>query len=1071
MGVSGLASPSTRSVRALHRAQWAGRFAIFLWAWLPGIALAQDFELREHLGKAWTHELVTFPLTAEQRVRVPGDAEIIGTDGQALAGQIVEIRGRPYAAFQVTLGPGADAAYRLAASRSRPATGLWVEESDRSLRLGNAHIGIELRKVLQSSEAPIGGVRLRSGAWTSSAAFSGGASVNQYRVELVDNGPVYSEALCAVDFSDGGWWTMRVRVLDDEPVVLISETFDAPGGGRMLVPLGGESFRPDNLLYRRGKGRLGQLDSWPIPNGGGDETSFSAGSWLRGWLEFGNGRWMVSPVAGEAFTLEPWLRWWMNERQGNWFGVHTPPGLPGTTANGDLLMVGALKPSQWKDPHWDGKAGQVEPVIPADVEQGVVVLQMPLGGGARQWMLATPDLRESLAPLASNEAETTPLPQRYLIKHGDFPLDEVKDYVLEWPADGLMNPHLFVSATELSAVKQSLVADPAEVERWVSRQPIDKYNIEAPLEAWFASDDERLGEAIVKRSQEWLEMAVGDDLLDQGSRVTLGVAPHNQSVQLLPTLNLADAALGCDCLGPEQRKRMLAQIAFLAYALNREDYWSPERGFEANPNMTTTVALYRTALAALIRSHPMAAEWAENGLSELRRELLEWSDEDGGWLEAPHYAMVSLDHILGAFVMARNADFSDDLFDPRVRRVIEWLAKISTPPDWRIGGFRHFPPIGNTYVGETTGLFGIVAGLWRDRDPVFAANMQWMSEQQGWPEIGLLGPFGTFSGYRSLLRDNAVQPTAPDYGSEWFRDTGVVLRDGFGTERETYLHLIAGQNHEHYDYDSGSIVLWGKGSLLADDFGYIGRHAEQWHSLLTSPSVPREAVMRVKYFSSTGSLDFVSGEKGAWVRQIALLRDAAPLGPTGFLLRDTLDAHATATWRLWLTARSISINDQGAVVSGVDDVDLDIFLREPGGFDLATETTIQPGKGRRGDRVGPIELEQTALVATLDGRGSLTALLLPRLKSEPSPQVSWLAGGDIARVETRTGIDYIRVGDPAARRRRIELSDPDLEFDCAVCAVQVRDDFVTLSIGASGRVRWRDQVLESESAASRVMAR
>jgi hypothetical protein len=972
---------------------------------------AQVFVLQEHLGRSWDHELVTFPLSAGQVDALKNGAVLTDPDGRALPSQLVETSGQAKIAFQVTLPSSTVLSYELRPGLVAEASDLWVEQSKTALRLGNAHIGIELRKILQANEAPVGGLRLRSGAWTAGAVLNGGASIEDYRVELLADGPVFSEAIYRVMFSDGGTWSLRVRVLADEPVVLVSEEFDAPGGGRMLLPLGGEGFQPSHLLYRRGKGQLGLLDSWPITDSDSDAKPLTAESWLRGWLEFGKGRWAVTPTAGEAFTLEPWLRWWLNERQGNWFGVYTPPDSSAAAINGDLLMVGALRPSQWRDPQWDGNTGQAEPVITADVEQGVVVLRLPLGGGARNWMLGTPALEESLAPLASNKLEIAPLPQHYVIKHGDFPLDAVKDYVLEWPGDEKGYPRLFLSTDERSSLRQRLEVDSSEIERWSFRQPIDKYNIESPVRAWLASGDGGLGAAIVKRSQEWLSLAVEDDLLDQSSRVTLGVAPHNQSVQLLPTINLTDAALGCDCLTGEQRKRMFAQIAFLAYALNREDYWSPERGFEANPNMTTTVALFRTALAALIPSHPAAKEWSENGLGELRRELYEWSDEDGGWLEAPHYAMVSFDHILGGFLMARNAGFGDDLYDERIRKVIEWLAKISTPPDWRIGGFRHLPPIGNTYVGETTGLFGIVAGLWKERDPEFAANLQWMSDQHGWPEIGLLGPFGTFSGYQSLLRENGVKPMKPFYGSEWFHDTGVVLRHAFGTDQETYLHLIAGNQHEHYDYDSGSIVLWVSGSLFINDFGYIGRHPEQWHSLLTSSAIASESLMQIEAFFTSKSLDYVRGRKGPWERQIALFKGADSTVTDGILLQDTHDASAEATWRLWLTSQDISIHEWGAVVTGMDDVDLDIFFYEPGKLRLTTEGTLQKGKGRRDHTVGPVDIEQTALVATLKGRGAVTALIVPRLRSEPSPRVTWLDNGTNICVETALGAENFAMPD------------------------------------------------------------
>ena len=991
------------------------------------VALAQEFVLREHLGRTWPHELVTFPLTPPQLKAAQQGAQVVGPKDEVVPSQIFTENGQARLAFQVTLLPGATQTYRLGKAAKPKAGDLQIEEKQDRWLLGNEFIALALRKKLTGNEAPVAGVRVRSGGWTAGASRMGGADIASYSVEVTARGPVFAEAVCQVTFADQGKWTQRFRVLRGEPVVVVTESYDAPAGGTVRMPLSGPGFQSAQLLYRKGMGNLGQLDSWPI-------------------------------APGRAYSLEPWLRWYISERQGNWFALHNDK---------DMLMLAALRPSAWKDPAWKGKAEQIAPMIPVSAEKDGIVAEMPIGGGSRIWLLGTPSREESLAPLSGKNLRIAPLPQRYLIKYGDFPLDVVKDYVLDWPGDHDNYPRLFVSKKNLPALKSRLKNDPNEVRRWVSQQPIDKYNIDAPLQAYFASSDAKLGEMIVQKNNEWLKQVV-EDVSEQHNRVTLGVAPHMQSLLLLPTINLSDSMMGTDAVKPELRKQMLAQLAFLGYAVNRDDYWSPARGYSANPNMTTTVALYQTALASLIPSHPQAKSWADRGLTELRRQLYEWSDEDGGWLEAPHYAMVSFDHMIGAFLMASHAGFGNHIHDERVRKVSEWLAKISTPRDRRTGGFRHYPPIGNTYMGEGTGMFGIIAGLWKDHDPVFAAHMQWMNEEHGSPSIGLFGPFATFSGYKSLLKQHGVAPKAPQYGSEWFRKTGVVLRSHFGTDRENYLHLIAGSQHDHYDFDSGSIVLWGKGRLLADDFGYIGRHAAQYHSMLTSSAVANDATMTIDTFAPSKAFDYVSGKKGAWQRQIAFMKDADVNGPTGFFIRDSHDADAEATWRLWLTAKKITMNNRGATVEGEDDVDLEVVFFDANKLALKTEQTVQKGMGRRDGKEGLTETTQTALVATLKGRGAVSALLYPRLKTEAAPKVTWFANGSGVQIETSSGTDYLFLSN--AKEQGIS-ADRKATFDCQAGAIQLRNKTATFTLSTSGRILHGDRILESAKATSRTDAR
>ncbi|QDU92869.1 heparinase II/III family protein [Lignipirellula cremea] len=1081
------------------------------------------FVLQEHLGHAWSHECVSFPLTPAQATQAGQGTPLVDNDGQPVAYQLQPAIGEqsPRLWLQTDLPPLATRAFHFdRQAKAAESADLKIQESPTELRIENGLTGVVLRKTLTAGEGPIARFRLRSGQWTGGSSLIGGAAVTQYTVEVTARGPVFIEVQCRVQFADEGKWSLRFRLESQEPVLLVEEHFDAPGGGDFRVSLGDADYGPTDLLYRAG---------------GVDDTGKVKTYTL---------------TDGRAFLLEPWLHWWNEDRRGSWCALYTaaPPaeisidqptdnkekssadellgGLakkPRVDPHPNMLMIGLLRPSLWKDPQWSGKAAHVSLPVSMQIQDGVARVAFPLGGGRRQWLLGAPEKATSLAVLAEKNRKAAPEPQRLLIKHGDFPLDEVKDYVLTWEGDHQQYPRLLIGKDDLPALRQSLVSDPRERRRWEREQPIDKYNIGDPLKEYYASGSAILGDRIVSRTDEWLQSVVLDDLLEQHGRVTLGVAPHNQAVLLLPTLNLADSALGVESLTPELRKRFLAQLAFLGYVVNRADYWSPERGFSANPNMTTTVAQYKVTIASLLPSHPLAREWADQGLGTLRYQLDAWSDEDGGWLEAPHYAMVSYDHMLGAFLMAARAGFGNHLYEDRMRKVAEWFASISTPPDAHTGGFRHLPPIGNTYHGESTGMFGIVAGVWKKRDPQFAARMEWMCQQHGSPDLGLGWSFPSMTGYKDLLKAHGVKPQQPDYGSAWFRKTGVVLRNQLGSGRETYLHLIAGSHHEHYDYDSGSIVIWGKGRVLADDWGYIGRHSQKYHNLLSSPASGGN--MQVTDFSTQPAFDYVSGRKGAWQRQIGFVKDRDPLGPSFFLLRDTHAAAEPAVWRMWLTAqpavsdkpdapdfpepgvpagkppaveglgdifselseakkkktvappRPVQIHDQGVTVTGADDVDFDLFFYQPEQLNLTTQTEYQDMTvGNRDGKVGPLRLTQTALVATLKSPGAVVCLVYPRLKGEAPPQVLWHAEGRIAEVKTRFGTDYAVLAPPAENTAELsagalQTADKKLAFQGVAGAAQLRGDKLTLTLGAAGQIQLGQQTLSDKAAAAEAFDR
>ncbi|MDA0841703.1 MAG: hypothetical protein O3B01_14710 [Planctomycetota bacterium] len=990
---------------------------------VPAEPAAPDFVLRDFIGRDWQNERVSFPINAATLNHVKAGHALVGSDGSEVPYQLgAETEGQPSKILFLTDLPRFETrSFRFTDNRSTTSGDLKVEETADAIMLSNSITGIRLSTSLADGAGPIGAVKLPSGKWVGGSRIQSDAAVNGYSVEVLSRGPVSAEAVCKAKFADGSSWQCRLRIDANEPVVLVDETSAVEGGGTKILTLDlGRQFDPDTLLCRAGKDHIGRNITWKI-------------------------------TEGEVYVLEAWLHWWERERQGNTCSFYREDGT-------DLLTLAALEAGVWVDPTIEpSKRAPTRLLIKKSKSE--LNVDLPLKTGQRKWMLGALDKDASLAEAKDEKkAFISPLPYRTVVKHGHFPLDMVKDYVLTWDRKGATYPHMLVTADDVKKFRDS-IKDVSQYEKTIpgmlsNPNPLNQFTSGQPIKAYFATGNIELGRYLAKSILDMMQGSV-DRLVHQDG-IPLGAAPHHLS-GTGAAMQAADAALAAGQFTPAEEERLLAQVAFLGYTMNRPEFWSPERGYSANPNMTTSVYGYQAAIACLISKHPLSKQWVKKSMEELKGQLNNWSDDNGGWLEAPHYAMVSYDQILSPFLMAYNAGFNDYLLDPKIKTVMNWFGKISTPPDSRLGGFRHLPPTGNTYLQEACGEFGLVAFLFKERDPEFASHMQWMFRQhRSWPSPGVGGAYPAFAGYRELMNDSAVPEKAPVWKSELFPKTGVVMRGGFPSDREMYLHLIQGTNHAHYDDDSGSVILWGKGRILADDFGYYNPSRSD-HNMVEAPGV--NGLMHVKDFSAGEHLDYVRGVQGKWTRQIVLVKDSDSAGPNYFVFCDSFDSPLPAIWRMHLIAESVKSGEQRASVIGKEDVDTDIQFLRPGALTLKTETKDR--KANSGifpdGRSGAVPMTQIALTATSSRPYShLTALVYPRLKEEQQPAVTSLVDGKGLKIKHGEGIDYVFLSPEV-----FTFNEGDVSFNGQSGTIQVRNGKPTLSLGAPGSISYKGEKLNS----------
>ncbi|HUT01521.1 MAG TPA: hypothetical protein VM031_03640, partial [Phycisphaerae bacterium] len=622
----------------------------------------------------------------------------------------------------------------------------------------------------------------------------------------------------------------------------------------------------------------------------------------------------------------------------------------------------------------------------------------------------------------------------------------------DWPETRPRHPRLFVTQAEHERFRKSFGANAKALEALRRRRPALR-KMDGYVAKFLATGDVALGRKVA-----WLAMILLQgtaDLYARGNAFpTQGCDPPGHCNAVAFAVNGCDLALARGLLSAAQRARMRAQLAYLGYTLADPGVHSPERGFRAKPNMTTSIRCAAGMVACVIPDHPVAKAWAALATAEMKRELETWRGPGRGWMEAPHYMTVSVDNIIPLALALRGTGFSDVdwVHHPKLKKTVEWLAKISTPPNPRSGGRRHLPAMGNPHTGGCTSLPGWLARMWRERDPVWAAGMQWMWAQHGWPGWpGIGGAYPGSRGYRALMFDASIPAAPPKWASECFAEAGAVFRAHFPSDRETYLHYIQGPMHQHYDYDEGSFILWGKGRPLCEDFGYHGRAPAADPSRVGDGAPePLGAEGRIETFVAGEACDYLAGRRAQWRRRILFVKDTDPLGPNYFLVRDTVGGGRAAHWRVWI-ATDEAPPQRGNPVRAVGrfDVDLAVFVTAPDAAKLTGEQLTREG-GATGFRCRQMTQRCLHLLmpkTASPGRSISAAVLYPVMRGKPTPKFTSLAGGRAVRIDGAFGTDYAMLSD-----ERFTFREGGIRFDSTAGVVQVRGGRVRLSLPRPGKL-------------------
>jgi hypothetical protein len=1102
------------------------RMCLPLLAALAALALAVDtasagerrLVLVDHINHAWHQELVSYaPRFA------PGECHrssltLTGPQGEVPL-QLSEVkqdaRGLVTAArlsFITDLPALGQVVHTLRYGTARheavrpPATDLSLTGGDGWVALTTAKAGVRLLsgsrtytppRLAAEVPGPVLGLRTLEGTWIGGSSLYGGRKLASYEARVEESGPVFALARITYHYADGGRLAVTARVVAGQGAVFFAATSPVhrpEDGWRLDLSRG----YPSPTLSVRGEY---EGNKWGLHQG-----------------DIGHGDLAAEP-AGTVYRLVPWEDWW-DGTTGTVFALSSP-------ASDTVLSVATHGPGAWMDPawvapsqrhrypfvpqsHWERRLFKAMPLTKA--ADGEIILECGAHLGERKWLVgfvpkqADPDW-SFLEAAALHDS-----------RYGCQTLDEVKDYVLDWPArSGTVYPHLYVAKEDAAAARQTLGQDvPA---------------IEAPFYRPYRKDS---GERWRVQGRDLMQHMVDSAYWTPVYTQTLESNPNKFDLMRHSPLlvNLFDALMATGQLSAAEQKLRRAQIAFLGYRLSSPYVWDIERGYAGDENnMHLAYQCNLGLVACALPDHPMAKAWAAQATKWVRTRLAGCVGQNGVWtVENPHYANVSLSCLLPFAIASQRAGFYPFLEDPKLRAWAMYLAKQLTPRDPRYGGVRSEPPEQFQERAERTCLAGLMAKAVAHLDPDYARVMQWAWQEQGfYPE----GVEGKMAGFERLTCDPAAPARQPDRGSEAFPKATVIMRQGLGTPDEYYLRLAICDRPApgYYLSQPGSVTLYAHDKPLAlvfaGCFDVCTSESFLTNAVSLARTPPASAAERIKNkgclgasrllgFSALPRQDYARAEyhldeplpirdyyqsrlpvlpawppllKEAraagitWRRQILFVKGSHASDPGYFLFRDTTTGGQPTAWHMWTLSRGLGtpaeVADPDAFLAGASgstarparelkgdrftalgqfDVDADYFIAAP------TDTprhALRWGYRVGGNDPGPWEEYQDLLHLQSVGDGVYYVALFPRHHGEPAPEFERLGGGLIIKTRGAFGTDYGFLSDTEA-----EASGEEARFRGTAASVQDRGDGLVLALGAKGSVACRGYRLASAGAAS-----
>jgi len=969
---------------------------------LPACAAApKTVTIQDYIGVDWQRELVHYAFQFAPGEMTAPAARVTVVGGQAIPSQVSDVeRHADGSVRSLTVWFYADVPAAV--------TKQFIELSTAAprkigIRLPSGGAQYDWPVPAQDVPGPIQTLLLPSGRTAGKGRFDVPFRVKSWQAEVTEDGPLFAEARVKYVF-DTGYWTLSARVMDGCPMVLVEEEFDTGYSGQewqeadrfYTLVLNGEGFRPTQAFY------CGRTDKEHYHNLVKKHVQKALDHAATGHAKTSDG------VEVSGYTLS------LKQERDDYYMTAWPTwsprcgvGIRFVEPGKDAVGFATVKTVRWRNPlslrFRVGAKGELQACLPIQMyEQGWPsegfgryspnatgkTLYVPENTGRRHYGIMLSPAEDEL----QNHIDSL---IHLAVKLGSNPLDEVKDWVLDWP-------------------------DPIADAQW-------------------AAESSEAGKTALELMRGWREIKRALGHYGMYSMWNHRSLTHIRYPRIQPVIDSPKD------LTAEDRRELRRLCAYQAYALNSLEHFPWGVGSHlGNPNMTIMAMDARIKSSQLVGDHPMFQQWGRWTLDCTRDYIHRFTRESGAPYENPHYTLgVTVQGIAEVNKVLMETKIGDAFDSERFHRCMRFVFDWLSPPDPRFNGYRVVLPLGNcSYQSVPPAMAEMIVRYYKDRDPELAGQFQWCANQ-------------TLPDGKKL---KVVKDIVPKLGSVYYEDYGVSFRHGFGTPHETLFHIMAGNCNGHYELETDQMcyTLYAKGQPINLHFGngYFPIFNRPWLRNRVSIDHRREVSERndaktlavaftpeAEYMRAAKDIDrldagtteyppdYGSGKSDpiflqphedipltTYYRQVLFLKDQDPKGPNYFILRDEFGGTPTkpTDLSLWFLANGMERKGDVFHYDGQCLVDMDVFVSEP--------ADLEPETGKFGHRQQPYirytgfdpnyhpggkrwEEQLFLRIKQPPGKGYLV-VLYPRLK-EGDPEAKFTRLDESAvKIETPLATDY-----------------------------------------------------------------